>query len=106
MAHITSLFDEINKKLNESKQEDDVDQKWHLRNEKLKTKSSIEEVRSDFVGEEENIRKTQRDKLFHNRRIQQNIVKVETSTSLKNKLTIPLDLYEKCNEFKPQVNIY
>ena len=106
MAQNTSLFDEINKKLNETKQDDDVDQKWHLRNEKLKTKSSIEEVRSDYVDEEENIRKSQRDKLFHNRRIQQNILKVETTTSLRNKLTIPLDLYEKCNELRPHVNIF
>jgi importin subunit alpha-1 len=101
MSENFGIFGEINKKLNEIKQdENDVDQKWQQRNEQLRAKSSIEEVRSDYVGEEENIRKNKRDQMFHNRRLQQTR-KVENIITLKDKLTVPLELYERCNELKP-----
>jgi hypothetical protein len=101
MSENLSIFGEINKKLTETKQDDDnIDQKWQQRNEQFRAKSSIEEVRSDYVGEEENIRKSKRDQMFHNRRIQQ-VRKVDTCITLKEKLTIPVELYENCNALKP-----
>jgi importin subunit alpha-1 len=104
MSENLGIFGEINKKLNETKQEDnDVDQKWQQRNEQFRAKSSIEEVRSDYVGEEENIRKNKRDQIFHNRRLQQTR-KVENVITLKQKLTVPIELYEKCNELRPNAN--
>jgi hypothetical protein len=97
------IFGEINKKLSEKQEDNDVDQKWQQRNEQFRAKSSIEEVRSDYVGEEENIRKNKRDQIFHNRRLQQ-VRKVDNIITLKERLTVPLDLYEKCNELKPHAS--
>jgi hypothetical protein len=99
----TNLFDEINQKVAESKKnEDEIETKWQERNEKNKIKTSIEEVRSDLVGEEESLRKNQRERLFHQRRIQKS-VKQDAIVSLKEKLTISHELYDSCQQLKPNV---
>jgi predicted ribosome quality control (RQC) complex YloA/Tae2 family protein len=102
----TNLFDEINSKINETKKDEDlVDTKWQQRAEQNKVKTSIEEIRSDLAGEEENLRKDQREKLFRNRRLH-TAIKHDSISSLKDKLTISLELYESCQGFKPTVFNY
>jgi hypothetical protein len=104
MNQPSNFFSEIDQKAKENKGEDDIDQKWITRNEEQKIKTSIEEIRSDLVGEEETLRKDKRKKMFEQMR-HQRPVKHDTLTSLKDKLTISHELYEKCQALKPQVNL-
>jgi hypothetical protein len=101
MSKGTNLFDEINKRATETR-DDDIDAKWQQRTGQERVKKDIDEIRSDIGVEEESLRKNQRERLFHNRRLQQSL-KIDTISSLKDKLTISLELYEQCQHLKPEV---
>lgn len=100
----SSLFDEINKKIKESEQktvEEELDEKMNKRNQAItQTVNSIDEIRSEIQNKEISIRKSDRDKDFHNRRLRQ-AAKTEKIIQLKDKISNN-DLYEqfKKNEIK------
>ena len=102
----TSLFEEINKKIKETETkttEEEFDEKMNKRNQAIvQTVNSIDEVRSEIQNKEISIRKSDRDKEFHNRRLRQN-AKTEKVIQLKDKITLNLDFYEACNKMTVQV---
>ncbi len=102
----SSLFDEINKKINESEQktvEEELDEKMNKRNQTIaQTISSIDEIRSDIQNKEISIRKSDRDKDFHNRRLRQ-ATKTEKVTLLKDKASLNNDLYEQIKKMDVKV---
>jgi uncharacterized protein (DUF1697 family) len=94
----SSLFDEINKKIKDSEQkttEEELDEKMNKRNQSInQTVNSMDEVRSEIHNKEISIRKSDRDKDFHNRRLRQ-AAKTEKIIELKDKATLNNDLYEQ-----------
>jgi hypothetical protein len=101
MNQASNIFDEINQKVN-TKPIKDLDSKWQQRNEGLKVTTTIEDVHTRLMVVEESLRKNERERLFHQRRIQK-IVKPDTVINLKDKLTVSMKLYEHSQEIKPQV---
>ncbi len=103
----SSLFDEINKKIKESDQktvEEELDEKMNKRSQVIaQTVSSIDEVRSEIHNKEISIRKSDRDKDFHNRRLRQ-ATKTEKVIQLKDKSSLNNDLYEKFKLIEIKVN--
>jgi uncharacterized protein (DUF1697 family) len=94
----TSLFDEINKKILQSESktvEEELDEKMNKRNQTItQTINSIDEVRNEIQNKEISIRKSDRDKDFHNRRLRQ-ATKTEKVILLKDKSSLNNDLYEQ-----------
>jgi len=92
-----SLFDEINKKIKETEQktlEEELDEKMNKRSQTVsQTIGSIDEVRSDIQNKEISIRKSDREKEFHNRRLRQNKSKNEKNVTLKDKITLNQEFY-------------
>jgi hypothetical protein len=102
----SSLFAEINKKIKETEQkstEEELDQKMNKRNQSIiQTVNSIDEVRSDIQNKEISIRKSDRDKDFHNRRLRQ-AAKTEKVTQLKDKLSFNSEAYDQFK--KIEINV-
>jgi hypothetical protein len=92
-----SLFDEINKKIKETEQrtvEEELDEKMNKRSQTVnQIIGSIDEVRCDIQNKEISIRKSDREKEFHNRRLRQNKSKNEKNITLKDKITLNKDFY-------------
>ena len=92
-----SLFDEINKKIKETEQktqEEELEEKMSKRSQTInQTIGSIDEVRTDIQNKEISIRKSDREKDFHNRRLRQNKSKNEKNVNLKDKITLNKDFY-------------
>ena len=105
----SSLFDEINKKIKDTDQktaEEELDDKMNKRNQAIvQTVNSIDEVRSEIQNKEISIRKSDRDKDFHNRRLRQN-AKTEKLIQLKDKISLNSDFYERCKIIEIKVKNY
>lgn len=103
-----SLFDEINKKIKESETktaEEELDQKMNKRSQTItQTINSIDEVRTEIQNKEISIRKSDRDKDFHNRRLRQN-AKTEKIVLLKDRTSIGNDAYEQLKKIDIKVII-
>lgn len=101
-----SLFDDINRKINESSTktaEESIEAKMNQRNDMMyKNKSTIEDIRTDIHESEDSLRKVKRDENFHLRRLKAS-AKVDYSSTLKDKLTIDRELYDQCNNMTVQV---
>lgn len=96
-----SLFEEINKKIKETEQktaEEELDEKMNKRTQAIiQTVNSIDEVRTEIQNKEISIRKSDRDKEFHNRRLRQN-AKTEKTIQLKDKITLDQTFYKSVTE--------
>lgn len=105
----SSLFDEINKKIKDSEQktvDEELDEKMNKRNQTIaQTISSIDEVRTEIQNKEISIRKSDRDKDFHNRRLRQ-ATKTEKVILLKDKSSLNNELYEQYKTMEIQVKIF
>lgn len=105
----SSLFDEINKKIKDTEQktvEEELDEKMNKRSQAIaQTVSSIDEVRSEIQNKEISIRKSDRDKDFHNRRLRQ-AAKTEKVIQLKDKASLNNDLYEQLKQTEIKVIFY
>lgn len=95
----SSLFEEINKKIKETEQktlEEEYDEKMNKRSQAVnQTIGSLNEVRTDIQNKEISIRKSDRDKEFHNRRLRQNKSKNEKNVALMDRITLNKDFYLK-----------
>jgi hypothetical protein len=103
-----SLFDEINKKIKETEQktlEEELDEKMNKRSQTVnQIIGSIDEVRCDIQNKEISIRKSDREKEFHNRRLRQNKSKSEKNITLKDKITLNKEFYLNItNNFEAKV---
>ncbi len=105
----SSLFDEINKKIKDSEQktvEEELDEKMNKRNQTIaQTISSIDEVRTEIQNKEISIRKSDRDKDFHNRRLRQ-AAKTEKVILLKDKASLNNELYEQYKTMEINVDFF
>jgi hypothetical protein len=97
-----SLFGDVSKYKGKTA-EDQIEEKMLGRVDELfKPKTSSEDYREEITSSEIRLRKTERESLFRGKRLQQNI-KIDYSTSLKEKLTIPIEVYNECNAMKVKV---
>lgn len=106
-----SLFDEINKKIKETEQktlEEELDEKMNKRSQTVnQTIASIDEVRTDIQNKEISIRKSDREKEFHNRRLRQNKAKNEKNVTLKDKITLNKEFYANITtNFEAKVDFF
>jgi hypothetical protein len=100
-----SLFNEIEKKLQEQKSktsEATIEAKMSERNQKFNKKSTIEDFREDKQSEEINLRKVTREDKFEQYRRQQQLI-IDNSLSLKNIIKLPMNIYEEAN--KLEINV-
>lgn len=104
-----SLFDEINKKIKETEQktlEEELDEKMNKRSQTVNQQiGSIDEVRTDIQNKEISIRKSDREKEFHNRRLRQNKAKNDKNITLKDRITINNEFYSNSSTLEVQVNL-
>ena len=103
-----SLFNEIEKKLQEQKSkntESTIEAKISERNQKFNKKSTIEDFREDKQAEEINLRKATREDKFNQYRRQQQLI-IDNSLSLSNIIKLPTKIYEDANKLEVNVIIY
>lgn len=100
-----SLFSNMNSGLFKPKTaEESIEETMVNRvDESFKPKTSTEDYRDEIASNEIRLRKNDREMMFKGKRLQQNL-KVDWTLSLKDKLTIPLELYEECAKMKVEVN--
>lgn len=93
-----ALFEEINKKIHETEQktpEQELEENMSKRTQSItQTFNSIDQIRSEIQNKEILIRKSDRDKEFHNRRLRQN-VKTDKSIQLKDQITLDQGFYKE-----------
>jgi len=91
-----SLFNSNNRN-NEDKQENDIESKLQKRQEDFSNEENFSKIKESTMSNELSLGQNFRNKIFMQKRLKQNMI-TETTESLKNKLTIPLDWFEKCSD--------
>ena len=81
--------------------EDEIEKKLQLRQEHYSNSENFTELKQNAISNELSRTKDERSKMFMQRRLKQTIT-VDKAVSLKNKLTIPTELYEQCNQMEVQ----
>ena len=97
-----SLFNSNNRN-NEDKQENDIESKLQKRQEDFSNEENFSKIKESTMSNELSLGQNFRNKIFMQKRLKQNMI-TETTESLKNKLTIPLDWFEKCNNMNVQLS--
>jgi hypothetical protein len=100
-----SLFNEIEKKLQEQKSkntESIIEAKMTERNQKFSKRSTIEDFREDKQEVEINLRRVNREDKFDQFRRQQQLI-IDNSLALKNIIKLPMNIFEEAN--KLEVNV-
>jgi hypothetical protein len=77
-------------------QEDKIESKLHKRQQYFSNEDNFSKIKENTMQNELSLGHNFRNKMFNLKRLKQNM-NTEVTQSLKNKLTIPLELYEKCN---------
>lgn len=100
-----SLFNEIEKKLQEQKSkntESIIESKLTERNQKFSKKSTIEDFREDKQETEINLRRVTREDKFDQFRRQQQLI-IDNSLALKNIIKLPMNIFEDANKLEVKV---
>ena len=103
-----SLFDELSKKIQESKNknsEDVIEEKMKERNQNLfnsKVKTNIEDIRSEKGSHEISLRKNNREEEFDKKRRLTKMINSNISSSLMQKLQFNEEFYAQCNSMEVQ----
>ena len=90
-----SLF--MNSTLNEGNQDKNIDSKYQNRQKEFSNEEDFSKIKENTMSNELSLGQSNRNKIFLQRRLKKNI-QTESTQSLKNKLTIPLELFEFCNK--------
>lgn len=104
----SSLFDEVSKKIQESKvknSEEVIEDKMKERNQNLfntKVKTKIEDIRTEIGSHEISLRKNNREEEFDKKRRLTKMINSNISTSLLHKIQLNKDFYEKCVSIEVQ----
>ena len=97
-----SLFNSNDRK-NEDKQENDIESKLQKRQEDFSNEENFSKIKENTMTNELSLGQNFRNKIFMQKRLKQNMI-TETTESLKNKLTIPLEWFENCNNMNVQLS--
>lgn len=88
---------------NENNQDNEIDTRFQNRQENSSNSENFSRIIENTMTNELSIGKKSRDKIFMQRRLKKNM-NVESTQSLKNKLTIPLELFDKCNQMTVELS--
>ena len=89
----------MNSTLKEDNQDKNIDFKYQKRQEEFSNEEDFSKIKENTMSNELSLGQSSRNKIFLQRRLKKNI-QTESTQSLKNKLTIPLELFEYCNKMK------
>ena len=81
--------------------ETEIEKKLQVRQEKYSNSENFTEIKQSAISNELNRTKDERTKIFMQRRLKQKIT-VDKTESLRNRLTIPIELYDQCNQMTLQ----
>lgn len=93
-----SLFSES---FGTNNQDNDIDSRFQNRQEQSSNAENFSQIIENTMTNELSLGKKSRDKIFMQRRLKKNM-NVEQTQNLKNKLTIPVELFENCNNMTVQ----
>ena len=100
----TSLFNNPSNLINEQKNpEDYIEKRYQIRQSEFTSEENFNKIKEDALISELNFGQNERIKMFNKRRIFQK-KKYDNLNSLKNKIMIPLELYEECDKIIPDYN--
>ena len=88
---------------NSGDQNKDIDSKFQSRQQEFSNEENFSQIKESAMTNELSLGQNFRNKIFMQKRLKKSI-NIETTQSLKSKLTIPLDLYENCNNMKIELN--
>ena len=92
----------MNSSLKEDNQDKNIDFKYQKRQEEFSNEEDFSKIKESTMSNELSLGQKNRNKIFLQKRLKKNI-QTESTQSLKNKLTIPLELFEYCNNM--QINL-
>lgn len=99
-----SLFNNPSNLINEQKNpEDYIEKRYQIRQSEFTSEENFNKIKEDALISELNFGQNERIKMFNKRRIFQK-KKYDNLNSLKNKIMIPLELYEECEKIIPDYN--
>ena len=84
-------------------QENEIDSILQRRQQNFMNEENFSKIKENTMSDELSLGINFRNKIFMKKRMKQNI-NIETTQSLKNKLTIPLDLFEKCENMNVELS--
>ena len=90
------LFSQYNSNMNS--QEDTMESRLQKRQQDFISTDDFSTIKENSMSNELSLGENSRNLLFKLKRLKQNINTIETNDSLKDKLSIPLDWYEKCEQ--------
>ncbi len=101
----TSLFNNPSNLINEQKNpEDYIEKRYQIRQSEFTSEENFNKIKEDALISELNFGQNERIKMFNKRRIFQKKKYDNNLNSLKNKIMIPLELYEECEKIIPDYN--
>ena len=90
------LFSQYNSNINS--QEDTMESRLQRRQQDFISTDDFSTIKENSMSNELSLGENSRNIIFKLKRLKQNINTIETNDSLKDKLSIPLDWYEKCEQ--------
>ena len=84
-------------------QDNDIDSRFQNRQEQSSNAENFSQIIENTMTNELSLGKKSRDKIFKQKRLKQNI-NFEPTQNLKNKLTIPIELFENCNNMTVELS--
>jgi len=90
-------------KNNGDSQENDIESKLQKRQEDFSNEANFSKIKESAMTNELSLGHNFRNKIFMQKRLKQSMI-TESTQSLKNKLTIPLDWFEQCNKMNIELS--
>ena len=84
-------------------QDNDIDSRFQNRQEQSSNAENFSQIIENTMTNELSLGKKSRDKIFMQKRLKKNM-NVEQTQNLKNKLTIPTELFENCNNMTVELS--
>ena len=84
-------------------QDDAINNKYQKRQENFNNEEDISKIKESTMTKELSLGQNYRNKIFAQKRLKKNM-NIESTNTLKSKLTIPVELFEKCNNMPVELS--
>ena len=84
-------------------QDDAINNKYQKRQENFNNEEDISKIKESTMTNELSLGQNYRNKIFAQKRLKKNM-NIESTNTLKSKLTIPVELFEKCNNMPVELS--
>ena len=88
---------------NENNQDNDIDSKFQNRQQEFSNEENFSQIKENTMTNELSLGQSFRNKVFMQKRLKKTM-NYQSMESLKCKLTIPLELYESCNNMNVELS--